>query len=87
IEITVRSSGVASGGLGDSSNRDESVVNVEARPVGAQIDQDDANVGDEDGPQNQEQVTSDNFLMFPSILAPLAIVWAALIRTNKKYQF
>tara|TARA_A100001037_G_C15107741_1_gene617336 strand:- start:821 stop:1852 length:1032 start_codon:yes stop_codon:yes gene_type:complete len=84
IEITVRSSGVASGGLGDSSNRDESVVNVEARPVGAQIDQDDANVGDDDGPQNQEQVTSDNFLIFPSLLTPLAMVSAALVHSRRK---
>jgi len=84
IEITVRSSGVASGGLGDSSNRDESVVNVEARPVGAQIDQDDANVGDDDGPQNQEQVTSDNFLIFPSLLTPLAMASAALVHSRRK---
>tara|TARA_B100000700_G_scaffold148932_1_gene165781 strand:- start:1888 stop:2904 length:1017 start_codon:yes stop_codon:yes gene_type:complete len=84
IEITVRSSGVASGGLGDSSNKDESVVNVEARPVGAQIDQDDANVGDDDGPQNQEQVTSDNFLIFPSLLTPLAMVSAALVHSRRK---
>ena len=51
IEVTARSSGVANGGLGDSSNKGETVVSVEARPVGAQVDQDEADVGDNDGPQ------------------------------------
>ena len=84
IEITVRSTGVANGGLGDSSNKGETVVNVEARPVGAQIDQDDADVGDDDGPQNQEQVTSDNFLVFPNLLAPIGIASAAWVRRWRK---
>ena len=83
IEITVRSTGVANGGLGDSSNRGETVVNVEARPVGAQVDQDQADVGDNDGPQNQEEVTRDNFLMFPSLLTPLAIVSAAWVQSRR----
>ena len=84
IEVTVRSTGVANGGLGDSSNKGETVVNVEARPVGAQIDQDDADVGDDDGPQNQEQVTSDNFLVFPNLLAPIGIASAAWVRRWRK---
>jgi len=84
IEITVRSTGVANGGLGDSSNKGETVVNVEARPVGAQIDQDDADVGDNDGPQNQEQVTSDNFLVFPNLLTPIGIALAAWIQRWRK---
>ena len=84
IEITVRSTGVANGGLGDSSNKGETVVNVEARPVGAQIDQNDADVGDDDGPQNQEQVTSDNFLVFPNLLAPIGIASAAWVRRWRK---
>ena len=89
IEIEIKSGGMVTkdNALGEYSSKDSTKIDVEARPVGAQQDQDDANVGEDDGPQNQEQVTSDNFLMFPSILAPLAIVWAALIRTNKKYQF
>ena len=84
IEVTVRSTGVANGGLGDSSNKGETVVNVEARPVGAQIDQDDADVGDDDGPQNQDQVTSDNFLVFPNLLAPIGIASAAWVRRWRK---
>ena len=84
IEVTARSSGVANGGLGDSSNKGETVVNVEARPVGAQIDQDDADVGDNDGPQNQEQVTSDNFLVFPNLLTPIGIALAAWIQRWRK---
>ena len=83
IEITVRSTGVANGGLGDSSNRGETVVNVEARPVGAQVDQDEADVGDNDGPQNQDQVTRDNFLGFPSLLTPLAIASAAWFQSRR----
>ena len=84
IEITARSTGVANGGLGDSSNKGETVVNVEARPVGAQIDQDDADVGDDDGPQNQEQVTSDNFLVFPNLLTPIGIALAAWVQRWRK---
>ncbi len=83
IEVTARSSGVANGGLGDSSNKGETVVNVEARPVGAQVDQDEADVGDNDGPQNQDQVTRDNFLGFPSILTPLAIASAAWFQSRR----
>ena len=83
IEITVRSTGVANGGLGDSSNKGETVVNVEARPVGAQVDQDEADVGDNDGPQNQDQVTRDNFLGFPSLFTPLAIASAAWFQSRR----
>ena len=83
IEVTARSSGVANGGLGDSSNKGETVVNVEARPVGAQVDQDEADVGDNDGPQNQDQVTRDNFLGFPSLLTPLAIASAAWFQSRR----
>ena len=83
IEVTARSSGVANGGLGDSSNKGETVVSVEARPVGAQVDQDEADVGDNDGPQNQDQVTRDNFLGFPSILTPLAIASAAWFQSRR----
>ncbi len=83
IEITVRSTGVANGGLGDSSNKGETVVSVEARPVGAQVDQDEADVGDDDGPQNQDQVTRDNFLGFPSLLTPLAIAFAAWFQSRR----
>ena len=74
IEIQIKSTGVIDGGQGDSSNKDETDVQVEARPVGAQQDQDDASVGNDDGPENQEQVTSDNFLMFPSLVTPMAII-------------
>ena len=84
IEIKVRSNGVANGGLGDTTNKDGTVVNVEARPVGAQVDQEDAYVGDDDSPQNQEQVTSDNFLIFPSLLTPFAITSAALFQSRRK---
>ena len=84
IEITVRSAGVANGGLGDSVNSGEIDVEIEARPVGAQQDQDDASTVDDDGPQNQEQVTSDNFLMFPTLVTPMAILWAALMRAREE---
>ena len=84
IEIQIKSTGVIDGGQGDSSNKDETDVQVEARPVGAQQDQDDASVGNDDGPDNQEQVTSDNFLMFPSLVTPMAIIWAALTRTREE---
>ena len=84
IEIQIRSTGVMNGGQGDPVNEDETDVQVEARPVGAQQDQDDANVGDDDSPQNQEQVTSDNFLMFPTIVTPMAILWAALMRAREE---
>ncbi len=84
IEITVHSSGVADGGIGDTSNKGETDVEVEARPVGAQQDQDDASTDDDDGPQNQDQVTSDNFLMFPTMLTPMAILWAALMRAREE---
>ena len=84
IEITVQSTGVNNGGEGDASNKDEIDVEIEARPVGAQQDQDEANVGDDDSPQNQEQVTSDNFLMFPTIVTPMAILWAALMRAREE---
>ena len=83
IDITVRSAGVANGGLGDSSNKGETVVSVEARPVGAQVDQDEADVGDDDGPQNQDQVTRDNFLGFPSLLTPLAVASAAWFQSRQ----
>ena len=84
IEITVHSSGVAGGGIGDISNKGETDVDVEARPVGAQQDQDDASTDDDDAPQNQEQVTSDNFLMFPTLVTPMAILWAALVRAREE---
>ena len=84
IEIQIRSTGVMNGGQGDSVNEDETNVEVEARPVGAQQDQEEAKVGDDDGPQNQEQVTSDNFLMFPTIVTPMAILWAALMRAREE---
>ena len=84
IEITVRSAGVANGGIGDSMNKAEIDVEVEARPVGSQQDNDDASVDDDDGPQNQEQVTSDNFLMFPTMVTPMAILWAALMRAREE---
>jgi hypothetical protein len=84
IEIQIRSTGVMNGGQGDSVNEDETDVQVEARPVGAQQDQDEANVGDDDSPQNQEQVTSDNFLMFPTLVTPMAILWAALMRAREE---
>ena len=83
IEIQIRSTGVMNGGLGDSVNEDETDVHVEARPVGAQQDQDDANVGNDDGPQNQEEVTSNNFLTFPTLVTPMAILWAALMRVRE----
>ena len=84
IEVQIKSTGVMNGGLGDSTNKDETDVQVEARPVGAQQDQNDASVGDDDGPENQEQVTSDNFLMFPTLVTPMAILWAALMRTREE---
>ena len=84
IEIQIRSTGVMNGGLGDSVNEDETDVQVEARPVGAQQDQDDANVGNDDGPQNQEEVTSNNFLTFPTLVTPMAILWAALMRVREE---
>ena len=84
IEITIRSAGVANGGLGDSMNKGEIDVEIEARPVGSQQDNDDASVDDDDGPQNQEKVTSDNFLMFPTMVTPMAILWAALIRAREE---
>ena len=84
IEITVRSAGVANGGLGDSMNNAEIDIEIEARPVGAQQDQDDASTDDDDGPQNQDQVTSDNFLMFPTLVTPMAILWAALMRAREE---
>ena len=84
IEITIRSAGVANGGLGDSMNKGEIDVEIEARPVGSQQDNDDASVDDDDGPQNQEEVTSDNFLMFPTMVTPMAILWAALLRAREE---
>ena len=84
IEIEIKSTGVINGGMGDNSNKDETDIEVEARPVGAQQDQNDASVGDDDGPQNQEQVTSDNFLIFPTMLTPMAILWAALMRAREE---
>ena len=84
IEIQIKSTGVIDGGQGDSSNKDEIDVQVEARPVGAQQDQNDASVGDDDGPENQEQVTSDNFLMFPTLVTPMAILWAAFVRAREE---
>ena len=84
IEVQIKSTGVMNGGLGDSTNKDETDIQVEARPVGAQQDQNDASVGDDDGPENQEQVTSDNFLMFPSLVTPMAILWAALVRAREE---
>ncbi len=84
IEVQIKSTGVMNGGQGDSTNKDETDVQVEARPVGAQQDQNDASVGDDDGPENQEQVTSDNFLIFPTLVTPMAILWAALMRTREE---
>ena len=65
-------------------NSGEIDVEIEARPVGAQQDQDDASTDDDDGPQNQQQVTSDNFLMFPTLITPMAILWAALLRAREE---
>ena len=87
IEITVKSTGVNNGGLGDSTNKGELEINVKARPVGAQQDQDEANVGDDDGPQNQEQVTSNNFLPTPFLITPVSILLAALYPNRKKGKF
>jgi len=84
IEITVQSTGVNNGGEGDASNKGEIDVEIEAQPVGSQQDNDDANVGGDDGPQNQEQVTSDNFLPAPAVVTPLAILLAALMRAREK---
>jgi hypothetical protein len=84
IEVQIKSTGVMNGGQGDSTNKDETDVQVEARPVGAQQDQNDASVGDDDGPENQEQVTSDNFLMFPTLVTSIAILLAALARTREE---
>ncbi|MDE0574728.1 MAG: hypothetical protein OSB32_04005 [Candidatus Poseidoniales archaeon] len=84
IEITVQSTSVNNGGDGDASNKGEIDVEIEARPVGAQQDQDDASTDDDDGPQNQDQVTSDNFLMFPTLVTPMAILWAALMRAREE---
>ena len=84
IEITVQSTGVNNGGVGDASNEGEIDVEIEARPVGAQQDNDAANVGGDDGPQNQEQVTSDNFLPAPTVLTPIAILLAALMRAREE---
>ena len=83
IEISVKSTGVSNGGLGDSKNEGETEVDVKARPVGAQQDQDEANVGDDDGPQNQEQVTSDNFLPAPFLITPISVILAALFSRRK----
>jgi hypothetical protein len=83
IELTVRSDGVAEGGDGDVSNEDSIDVQVEARPVGSDQDNDEASVGDDDGPQNQQEVTSDNFLTLPGALAPLGLLLAALARARE----
>ncbi|MED5487148.1 MAG: hypothetical protein VYB40_05585 [Candidatus Thermoplasmatota archaeon] len=80
IEVTARSSGVANGGLGDTSNKDETEIEVKARPVGAQVDQEEASVGDGEEPDNPETVTSENFLPLHFSLTPLAIFSAALVR-------
>lgn len=84
IEVQIKSTGVMNGGQGDSTNKDETDVQVESRPVGAQQDQNDASVGDDDGPENQEQVTSDNFLIFPTLVTPMAILWAASVRAREE---
>jgi hypothetical protein len=84
IEVQIKSTGVMNGGQGESTNKDETDVQVEARPVGAIQDQNDASVGDDDGPENQEQVTSDNFLALPTLVTPMAILLAALLRTRKE---
>jgi hypothetical protein len=84
IEITVHSAGVNNGGMGDASNKGELDIEVEARPVGGG-QEDNGNSGtDDDGPQNQEEVTSENFLPTPAILTPLAILMAALMRAHEK---
>ena len=69
---------------GEIESKYETDIEVEARPVGAQQDQDDASTDDDDGPQNQEQVTSDNFLMFPTLVTPMAILWAAFMRAREE---
>ena len=93
IEITVESANYGTswcteGGncevIGDARNSGDIEVGIEARPVGAQQDQDDASTDDDDGPQNQDQVTSDNFLMFPTLVTPMAILWAALLRAREE---
>ena len=79
IDITVYSQGVADGSLGDSSNKDTLELNVEARAIGSQSDNDEASTGNDDGPQNQKEVESDNFLFAPVLMTPVAMVLAALI--------
>ena len=84
IEITVHSAGVDNGGMGEDSYQGEIDVEIEARPVGAQDDNDETNEDGDDGPQNQEQVTSDNFLPTPVFLTPVAILLAALMRAREE---
>ena len=83
IDITVYSQGVADGSLGDSSNKDTLELNVEARAIGSQSDNDEASTGNDDGPVNQEEVESDNFLFAPMLITPVAIVLAALLRRHE----
>ncbi|MEE3083130.1 MAG: hypothetical protein VX320_03445 [Candidatus Thermoplasmatota archaeon] len=79
IELNVRSTGVAEGGLGDTTNEGELNLDVEARPIGSPEDNDDGSTNTDDGPQNQKEVESDNFLFAPVLVTPVAMVLAALI--------
>ncbi|MDP6899928.1 MAG: hypothetical protein QGF94_03740 [Candidatus Thalassarchaeaceae archaeon] len=80
LELSIRSTGVANGGMGDTSNKGELDVTIEAKPVGSQQNNNDANTGGDDGPQNQEVVESENFLMMPYLAAPMSLILAAILR-------
>jgi len=82
VEFSAKSTGVLNGGLGVKSSMGEVEIEVEARPVGAQVDQEQASVGDGEEPDDPETVTSENFLSLHFSLTPLAIFSAALVRRN-----
>ena len=79
----MRSSGVADGGQGDLTNEGNIEMDVEAKPIGSQQDNDDASTNNDDGPQNQKEVESDNFLFAPMLITPTAILLAALLRRHE----
>jgi len=83
IELTVRSTGVAEGGLGELANEGSLEIDVEARPIGSPQDNDDASTNNDDGPENQEEVESDNFLFAPALMTPIAMLLAALLRRRE----
>lgn len=81
IELTVRSQGVADGGLGAIKAEAEALdIEIEAKPIGAPDD--DGSLDDDEGPQNREEVVSRSALPLHAALAPLAIVLAASRRRN-----